>query len=168
MDRELRVRPGEEIWDSTVASQVWVETTDEKGRARSVVVRGGGRLRITSIDREINQDFIVNPENDPFTNGMLIRVDAPQDTDPRTASDQALDTKGLMDIFAKTGKIFERRVNALNEVNVRRMWDMRESVDATASQTAYLRSILDEKWPIGSDTPSYRELKGLGEVATVS
>ncbi len=168
MERELRVRPGEEVWESTVASQVWVETTDEKGRSRSVLVRGGGRLRITSIDREINQDLTVNAEHDPFTNGMLIRIDAPQDTDPRTASDQALDTNGLVEIFAKTGKVFERKVNALNEVNVRRMWDMRESVDATASQVAYLRSTLDEKWPIGADTPSYRELKGLGEVAAVT
>lgn len=163
---ELKVRPGEEIWESTVAGQVWVETTDEKGKAKSVCVRGFGRLRITSIDREINQDMVVDPEYDPFTNGMLIRVDAPQDSDPRTASDQALDTAGLMAVFNTTGKAFEKKVDGLNEVNVRRMWDMRESVDATASQVNYLRKSLDARWPIGTDTPSYRELKGIGEVAT--
>lgn len=157
----MRTRDGEEVWESAVPGQVWLEITDEKGRSRPVVVRGYGKLRIRAEDREIVQDGVVDPQFDPFTNGSLVRVDQDQGADPRTASPFALDTERLVGIFALPTAGFQEAVDGLNEITVRRMLGMVDAVDAAASQVAYLQAVVRERWPVGGDTPTYRELKGI-------
>lgn len=149
-----------EIWELTVPGTVWVSIVNERGRERAVQVggRGGKRLRISPLDRELTQERIVDPENDPFLNGALVRVDT---RDPgRERSDQELTTEALVEIFGLETPMFIKRINALSEVNVRRMKVMCEDVDATQSQALALKNLIDERYPITSgDTEVYRELK---------
>ena len=154
-------RAGEEIWETTISGRVWVETTNEKGAPRMVSVGGreGARLRITTEDREIAQERIINRDLDPFVNGSLVRVDADQQNDERTKSVDALSTEQLIQVFSKTGKAFQTKVDGLGELTVRRMMDIAEQVDATNSQINYLRKSIEERWPIGGDTPTYREMQ---------
>lgn len=163
-----RARDGEEIWETTTQGTVWVNTTDERGKEKAVSVGGkpGQRLRVKSLDREIMQDSILEDGSDPFTNGLLKRIDADQNEDPQTASDQALTTEQLMDVFAKTGNAFQSNVKNLNELNVRRLREMAESLDAKASQINFLDEHLETTYRQHGDTPTYRELKGIGETAT--
>lgn len=156
--QRIRAREGEEIWESTVAGQVWVETTDDRGRSKSIPVRGYGRLRISPLDRELCQEQVVDPANDPFINGMLIRLDADQGEDPKTASEFALTTEQVAEIFALTGEGFKDRVDALNEVTIRRMIEMADAVDATTGQVSYLKETVETRFAIGGDTPTYREM----------
>jgi hypothetical protein len=164
--QKIRTREGEELWDSTVPGTIWLIVADDKGRDKDVVVRGFGRLRISPDDREICQEMVVDPQHDVFTNGSLVRVDADQNENPKTASPDALNTDALLEIFALSGSKFTEKVDSLNELTVRRLREVAEDVDATNSQIVHLDSVIAEKWAVGGDTPSYRELKGLGQVAS--
>lgn len=156
-----KAREGEEIWETTTPGLIWVTQTDDRGKEKSVPVGGqpGQRLRIKSLDREVAQDSILNDESDPFTNGLLKRVDADQNLDPATESDQVLDTEELMKVFGKKGTPFETAVKKLNELNVRRLAEMAEAVDASASQISFLKEYVTENFRMEGDTPTYREIK---------
>lgn len=161
--RKLLTREGEEIWELTVPGAVWVEVTNDRGKAVPLCVGGrpGARLRISTEDRIITQEQIVERELDPFVNGMLCRIDADQQDDEKTASVDALTTEDLMKVFSKSGRAFQAAVDKLNQTSVRRMNEMAEDVDATASQITYLKDSIATRWPIGGDTKVYREIKGL-------
>lgn len=162
-----KAREGEEIWETTTPGTVWVMVTDDRGRDKAVSVGGkpGQRLRIKSMDREICQDRILDDSGDPFVNGLLKRVDADQNDDEKTVSDQALSTEELMAIFEKTGNAFQVTVRKLNELNVRRLREAAEHLDAKASQLSFLDEHIEANYKGGGDTPTYRELKGIGDVA---
>jgi hypothetical protein len=157
----LKAREGEEIWETTTDGRVWLTMVDDRGRdvVKSVGGKVGDRIRIKTTDREIMQD---NVEDGPFSNGMLKRVDS--QAKPEDNSPQALTTDELMVGFTKSGKAFHSWVAALNEMNVRRMRDMAEAVDATASQIAHLDTVIKEKFRVEGDTETYRTLKTLGDV----
>lgn len=163
-----KARPGEEIWETTTPGRVWVITTDDRGREKAVSVGGavGQRLRVKSLDREVAQDAILEDSSDPFTNGLLRRIDADQNADEQTRSDQALSTEQLMDLYGKTGMAFQSAVRKLNELNVRRLREMADTLDAKASQISFMDEYIQATFKGGGDTPTYRELKGIGEVAS--
>jgi len=158
--RRPKARPGEEVWETTTDGTVWVPIVDVRGRESYVEVGGvaGSVLRITSIDREVAQDRVPTG-NDPFVNGMLRRIDADQNADPKTASDQALGTDELVAVFTKSGTAFRAAVDKLSEHNVRRLYEAMELVDATASQQAYLREKIASFRPKGNDA-AYADLRG--------
>lgn len=160
--QKLMTREGEEIWELNVPGTVWVEVTNDRGRPVPLRVGGkqGARLRISTEDRVLNQERVVDPEVDPFTNGMLVRLDADQQQDEKTKSIDALTDSDLVRIFAKNGRAFQASVDKLNQLSVRRMSEMAATVDATSSQVAYLKESIERRWPIGGDTPTYREITG--------
>lgn len=157
-------REGEEIWEITVPGAVWVEVTNDRGKAVPLKVGGrpGARLRISSEDRQLAQERIVDRQFDPFVNGMLTRVDADQQLDEDTRSDDALTTEDLMKLFAKNGRAFQAAVDKLGEVTVRRMYEMAEDVDATTSQTNYLKEQIETRWPVGGDSEWHRKFAAPG------
>lgn len=152
-------RPGEEIWELLVPGRVHVEVTNHRGRPQDLTVRGvGSRLRLTTTDREIAQERIRDTAHDPFRNGMMRRIDSAASEADR-AHDELSDDD-LTEIFTFTGAEFEDVVNALSEVNIRRLNAMAEAVDATASQTAFLKKLIQTRYPIGGSTPTYDEMIG--------
>ena len=164
----VKAREGEEVWETTVAGRIWVKVTDDRGRTKDVSVgpKAGSRLRIKTDDREVIQDAILEDKSDPFTNGLLKRVDADQNENPDTASEQAFTTEELAGFFEKTGNAFQAAVKKLNETNVRRLREMAEALDAKASQISFLDEHIEAHYRVGGDTPTYRELKGVGETAS--
>lgn len=162
-----QTRPGEELWETTTPGTVWVTVTDDRGREKQISAGGrvGAPLRIKTLDREINQEAVYEVESDPFRNGLLRRLDADQNEDEGTASDQALSQEQLVKLFAKNGNAFRSAVDKLNEINIRRMRGMADDLDVTTAQLAYLNEIIEEKYRKHGDTRTYRELMGIGEVA---
>ena len=157
MARTPRTREGEEIWETTTAGRVWVLVTDERGRetARSAGGKVGSRLRITTLDREIAEDRVQEGDS-AFTNGLLVRVDTA--APPVTGPTNAMTTDALVVGFSKHGNAFKTFVEALNEINLRRMRDMADVVDATTSQVALLDRCV-KTYRVEGDTPTYREMK---------
>lgn len=151
-------RPGEEIWELTVPGRVHVEVTNHRGRPQDLTVHGvGARLRLSTDDREICQERIRDKAHDPFTNGMLVRVDSGAKASEK--SNDELTDEDLQQVFELTGQDFEDMVKELSEVNIRRMTGMAEAVDATASQIAFLKNLIAERYPIGGTTPTWEEMQ---------
>ena len=161
MAESATAREGEEVWETTTDGRVWIPL-DVRGREQAVTVggRAGSRLRVRAIDREIAQDRCL--DDDPFTNGLLKRVDADQQSDPRTASPNVLSTEDLMVGFSKNGMAFRSFVDKLSEFNARRMAEMAEMVDGSTSQVSYLREVV-ARFKVEGDTPTYREMRASGE-----
>ena len=158
--RQMVHRPDEEIWESCVKGRVWVEVTDHRGAPKVVSAVGvGSRVRITTHDRQRNQEAIRNEQDDPFINGMLRRVDEGASDDEYTKSDQTHSDDDLKGVFELEQAAFEEYVKELNEINVRRMKEM-APVHASVLQDKFLTEQLETRWPIGGDTPTYREMTG--------
>lgn len=158
MSTTMAERAGEEIWELMVPGRVHVEVTNHRGRPQNLSVSGKkSRLRISTTDREIAQERIREAEHDPFRNGMLRRVDSKAVDADR--DDNELDDSDLREVFNLTGTEFEDVVRSLSQVNVRRMREMCEEVDATNSQIAFLKQHIEDTWPIGGTVPSWEEMQ---------
>jgi hypothetical protein len=153
-EKKVTAKVGQEVWELTTGGRVWVETTDAKGiaKAKSVVGRGG-RLRISTEDRELAQERTRDSKNDPFTNGTLVRIDADQNEDENTASTSALTDEDLLKVLAKKqGGVFKKAVEEFSEVTFRRLRTlMRDNDDVTSAQTKAMQEVYDEKYNPNKD-----------------
>jgi len=166
MERTVQqVETVEEVWETTGHGWVYVQTTGVDGNLRTVKAGGrpGQKLRITEYDRLKCQERVLSDIHDPFGNGMLVRISVDEQTEDNP---NWLSAEAIIELFTITGPEFNTRIDELNEYNVRRLLEACEDLDATNSQSEYLKKTLSQKWPIGGDTPMYRELQGLKEVAS--
>lgn len=147
-----------EIWEMTIPGTVSMVVIAYGGKERRIEVSGKGtRLRIAPADREYVEEQVRLAQNNPFRNGMLIPAN---DTARGGApADDQLSDEDLQSMFALTGDDFEGAVKALSEVNVRRLKDMIDAVDASKSQMEFLTDYIAEAYPIGGDTAVNAELR---------
>lgn len=156
MKTAVKPREGEEVWELTVPGRVWVKVTKytRSGHPITEVAswgpkKQGQQFRITTTDRELNQENVADPQHDIFRNGMLVRVDAPQNDDEMTASEDAVSTEDLLTIFEKNGNAFQSAVKKLGETPIRRLREMADAVDASNAQVRYLDEIIGERFRRG-------------------
>lgn len=143
-----------EIWESTIPGRVSVAITNSRGRPQQQSVIGrGSRIRISAEDRELAEEGIRHAQNNPFRNGMLYHVNGEE-----TSAD-ALSDADLKTVFEVSGPEFEATVAELGEVNIRRLRDLTGPVDASRSQVEFLEKLIEERFPVGGDTPTYREMQ---------
>lgn len=148
----------QEVWESNIAGRTYVETTDHRGAPRVISTLGPGqRLRVSTEDRLRAQERIRVAEFDPFTNGSLRRVDREQSEDESTITPNALSEDDLQLIFGLDFDDFVTEVSPLSEINHRRLKAM-APVHATMQQGQFLDDLIEERYQIGGDTPTYREL----------
>lgn len=155
---ESAASAGKEIWESTIEGRISVVVENSKGRPQTISIVGkGSRLRVTEEERLLVQEVVRDNQNDPFTNGMLVQINRDADS---VASDNELTDEDLAALFELKGEEFDETVKALSEVNVRRLKGMVVEKDAANSQREFLTDYIQERWPIGSDTPSNAEARG--------
>lgn len=142
-----------ETWEITTEGRVWLQVTTftRHGQPQDKDVslgpkKPGQKLKISQADRERNQENVADPQFDPFRNGLLVRVDADQQSNPMTASTDAVTTVDLMAIYELKGSEFMAAVEALGQVPIRRLQEMSEAVDATTSQVAMIEQVIEERW----------------------
>lgn len=123
---------------------------------------GSGTLRLSRADRLYNQAMVRDAQHDPFTNGMLVRLEG-ADVAPefRDLTDAALAERFLAitdeDVFASlvadvlTSELTSRRVLALIRQDGR-VW-----------QVAALNDHL-EQWRPGGTQRTYAEMQKAGEL----
>jgi len=153
---QMPARAGEEVWAIQVPGAVSLKITTfnrfgqaVEGQMTVGPNRQGTEFRIKVEDREENQARIMDPGHDPFRNGMLVRVDANQQTIPETASPDALTTEDLLDIYDLEGAKFEARVRSLGELPMRRLAEVGESMDCSHRQITFVRELLQERFAKG-------------------
>lgn len=154
---KLTPREGEEIWQVNIQGTVYLGVTGHNQFGQPMIMdkqlgpqKLGLQFRITTFDRVMNQQKVVDGHNDPFLNGMLVRCDKSQQADEDTASDQAVSGTDLGLMFDKSGVVFQQAVQPLNEVNLRRLLDLGEALDASRSQLDYLDELVRERYGKGS------------------
>lgn len=159
---EPRPRVAEEVWTNQTDSAVWVEVTDHKGAPRSRSVSGKGQiLRITADDRLLCQEKVLDPRNDPFVNGTLLRKDMEQGSNPQTRSANALSDADLAAAFELDDADFEDFLRETSEVNARRLKVMIPVVNAGARHVDILNRMLEELYAVGGTTPSNEEARSV-------
>jgi hypothetical protein len=149
--------PDEEVWAIQVPGRVSLRVTqfNRFGQPVEAILvmgpnRAGQQFRIKTVDREENQARCMAVDNDPFRNGMLVRIDADQQGVPETHSGDALTTEQLLEIYdLATQRSFEKRVKALGEVPLRRLAEVGESMDCSHLQIEFVRGLLDERYSRG-------------------
>ena len=143
-----------EIWELTIPGRVHVQVTNHLGRPRDLSAKGrGARLRLTTLDRELAEERIRNDGNNPFRNGMMVRVDRPAD------SADALTDEDLRGAFKDCGdEEFRALLEDMTEVNLRRMKALTREAGATVSQNALLDEVIAERFPLGGTVPSWEEI----------
>lgn len=158
MARRIAERPNEEIWELTVPGRVAVTIHDARGNPRDITAKGvGQRLRLTEEERLLLQEQFLDPENDFFVNGMLVRVDSRADKS-EVSSDQLTDDD-LRSLFGLPFEEFKSIVDGLGQVPVRRLSGLAIPSGASVLQANYLTEQIAERWPVTSgDTPTYREM----------
>lgn len=143
-----------EIWEAVTQATSWVTTVNDRGVELSKAVGGPGnppRIRIKTADRHITEE--ANPDNNPFNNGMLRRVDG-QHVENRAqvgkTNDQLL---GLLQL----GDSFEDRLMEEDELIVRRLYllvrDPEYAERFSVAQATVIRRVVDARWP-QQDPPS--------------
>lgn len=137
-----------EIWEGVTDSQVWITVTNELGRDREVAVGGPGgrnrRIRIKTGDRILNEER--NPEDNPFVNGFLRRVDGDFASDEQQPGKTDAQLLGLL----QAGDDFEDFLMEESELSVRRLWALAEgsaSDQVSVGQHSVIRRVLDRRWP---------------------
>jgi hypothetical protein len=141
----LVAKDGEEVWTITTAARVWLQKTAYTRTGHPIVQdfsigprKAGTQFKILTSDREMNQERTGQDGLDPFRNGLLVRVDADQQLDDSTASEDALSVDDLLVMFGKSGNAFVSAVKKLGDVPLRRAREMADAVDASASQVRAL------------------------------
>lgn len=114
----------------------------------------GRTFRISPEDRRDNQDRVARPSQDPFTNGMLLRVDESQQKDPQTASPNAVSTEELLDLLDLAEDEFAARLGQLNEIAVRQLLDMAESAGASYARVKALEVYVQDHYRPGGPQKS--------------
>lgn len=152
----------EEVWVTTTSSTVWVRVSNGRDGTIDRAVGGhpGAVLRLRSQDRQLAQETIYDKDADPFLNGLLKRKDADQNDDPETRSGNALADDDMHKLFKKTGDRFTEALDDLNEVNVRRLKELADTVPdlASASQATAINECIQRKYRKGGDTAAYRQM----------
>lgn len=154
-----------EIWESQVAGRTCVTVTDPRTlRTREESILGkGARMRLTAEDRALAQEIIRDSQNDPFKNGSLRRLNRTEENAP--LSDDELADDDLAALFSLGIEDFSAAVDHLSQVNVRRLQLLAEERDASVGQTRHIKDLIAERWPVGGDTKTYREMQQTPESA---
>jgi ABC-type ATPase with predicted acetyltransferase domain len=148
-----------EIWELTIPGRVCMHVHLPGGVVREIAGEGiGQRMRMTTYDRKVAQEVVRDPNNDPFINGMLVRVDIASKKVPKTPNE--LDDAALAEIFKLDDDDFVATLDTLTEVNVRRLKAMCRKAKATTVQAEAINDLIAAKWKIGGDTPSNKEARG--------
>lgn len=146
-----------EIWEMTLPGRVTMTVTNSRGRPQEISAMGKGqRLRMTTEDRQIAEEGIRSLDNNPFRNGMLVRIDDAKDHVP--APDELSDEE-LAGIFQLDQDDFQNTVTALGEVNIRRLKSMFAEVDASKSEIDFVNNLIEERYAIGGSMPTYDEMQ---------
>jgi hypothetical protein len=159
---EKRLSEQTEVWELTLPGRVHVAVTNHLGRERDLTAKGkGSRLRLSTLDRELAEEQIRVPQINPFRNGMLVQVGGPKlEGDVRK---EAIADDELVEYFGvKDEDSFKELIEEVGEVNLRRLQTMAEdpAIDVTVVQSRAITELIADRYPIGGDTPTYREMMG--------
>lgn len=118
-----------ETWESIARYQNGVIKLDIRGDLTQEVIHGGRKFMITTEERLLTQDRIVEDKHDPFLNGAFRPIVVP-DNVTATTNPNALSDDEIFQIFVASDIAFEEWLKTLDSpATLGRMVDMAEESD---------------------------------------
>lgn len=158
---------GQELWKMETDATVYLEIEGKTRYGDSIGKefrvgpnRKGYEFIMKTADRLDCQRQIVDPKLDPFRNGTFSRVDADQQDDPNTASEQAISTEKIIELLDLSPAAFEAALQPLAEVPIRRIHETAVAMDVSHQKITILDDLIRERYAKGAPQPS---LTGDGE-----
>ena len=171
-----------ETWENIATYQNVIIRLDHRGEEKHEVITGRRVFMITTEERVITQDKVVDSKNDPFKNGSFRPISTPEDVSIET-NPNALSDEEIFDIFASSDLAWEEWMKVIDSpatlnrmidladdapgVTVKRLRDVQMRLRAVKPQTRLtsndetLQKFLDREIQ-GGDQPAPRERRGTG------
>lgn len=152
--------PEVEMWESTIAGRIYVTRLDSRGNEQAIPVPGHGRLRIRRRDRVLNQETVLDPRSDVFSNGKLRRIGPGHETSPDEQLQRREYTpEALGHVIGLSEPAFRAVVDDMDERGVRALKAALPTMDGTMSQAEYVQGVIASKFqPHSRSMPSSAEL----------
>jgi hypothetical protein len=120
-----------ETWENIASYQNAIIRLDTRGDERHEVINGRRRFMLTTEERIITQDRVVDEKNDPFLNGSFRPVIVPDsiniETNPNAMSDD-----DILRIFSASELAFDEWLKTIDSPQtLRRMADLAPDSDIT-------------------------------------
>lgn len=157
----------EEVWESTTGGWVHVHTKDPSNPRNWICKkRAGGpgnpKVRLTVEEREYNQSQVAwgNEHLDPFTNGMLRRIEPADGADLEELPNQYSDEDLIKLLTVRSEAAFTKTIEGIeSEILLRRLVPLAKK-HATNARYEELQQIVKDKYPAtkGSDGGFYDEM----------
>jgi hypothetical protein len=152
----------QEIWESTTGGTTFVHVKDPRNPngwvQKKVGGRGTKRITMTVEEREFNQELVSyeNQAHDPFTNGLLYRV---QPKSVERSQYEISDEELVAMLQAGEDEDFEETIkNTSSEVILRRLLFLAER-NATMHRHRVLQATIDGRFQIGKTSRVVREMQ---------
>lgn len=122
-----------ETWTSTRAGDLYLETIDAQGNLKTTVVRSGGKITLTPMERQINQERAYSDDVDFFKNGALVPVrllESAEDYAEIANNPNHIDEKDMLDILKLNTNALKKRLSEVtNDQAVERMLELARDED---------------------------------------
>lgn len=158
-----------ETWENISQSTNFIITLDPRGEEKHEGITGRRNFTLTTQERIITQSRIVDPKNDPFTNGCFRPVITPDDI-TLDSNPNALSDEDILKIFKASHVAWSEWLNTVDsDATLRRMVDLADdSDDITHKRVNDLKRRLAEvtggpKHAVQKDEEQYRALAGDGK-----
>lgn len=138
-----------ETWENIAASQNAIIRLDPRGEERPEVIVGRGHFFITTEERLITQDRVVDTKLDPFTNGDFRPVVTP-DSITVESNPNALSDEELTKVLGSSDLAWSEWMKTIDSVaTLRRLAEMAEgdTVDISMKRFRQLEARMAEVHP---------------------
>lgn len=119
-----------ETWENIATSQNAIVRLDARGEERQEVISGRRSFMLTTEERIITENKVLDPKNNPFKNGDFRPVIVPDSVTVET-NPNALSDEEIVQVFSVGDAAWPKVLETLDSVaTLRRMLDLAEDQDA--------------------------------------
>jgi hypothetical protein len=143
-----------ETWRNASNGKAWVWVHNQIGERQDRQVPAGGKVQLTSVDRQLNQEMAADDSLDLFKNGILVPIRLVEDAEDFADIEDNpnhITEEEVLALFDAPWKTFDKQINEItNRATIERMVSLAEGnevdaegeslVDATMRQVKVLRA----------------------------
>lgn len=137
-----------EVWKNTAAGARWVKGSDRTGREISKVVPGGKTFTLSTFERQLNQDSVVDATRDMFRNGTFLLVRSSDETieseilSPNALTDSEIE-RVVYEVLAGTLDMADAIADVDSTVTLHRIWEAAVLEELPAKDVKAVKRKLD-------------------------